>query len=243
MFKITESNDSKIIKIEVSGKITGDDYHKTLRPYLDVVKDCDEKMRLLCITSDDFEGYSVDAVWEDAKLSIHHFNSFEKIAIVSDISWVVNSCKFFSPVVPCAVKVFPSKDIDKAKAWLESGHTALTCDLDPKTGIAEVEIKDPLATEDFKILSKTLDPWIENNGELIGLLLHSKNFPHWENFGGFISHLSFIKNHHRKIEKLAIVADGFLPNHLLKFTNHFTKAQVKHFDYKEMEGARDWLKN
>lgn len=122
MFKITESNDSNVITLEASGKVTSEDYIATLRPFLDVVTATEKKLRLLFSTTPDFQGYTAGAFFEDLKLGIHHFNSFEKCAVVSDVAWIVNSCKFFSPIIPCQIKTFPSKDFAQAKAWLEGNQ-------------------------------------------------------------------------------------------------------------------------
>jgi len=41
-------------------------------------------IRLLLVTSDDLEGYTGGAAWQDAKMGVEHFASFEKVAVVTD---------------------------------------------------------------------------------------------------------------------------------------------------------------
>jgi hypothetical protein len=241
MFKIHNPDQHDIVIIEAKGKITKQDYIETLAPFLNKIKDEDKQIKLLFHAGSDFDGYSIGAALEDFKLSIHHFHTFEKCAIVTDISWIRNSCKFFGSLIPCPVKIFDDQDFSKAKKWLAATQTTLNCILDKKDSILIVEIKDSLSSEDFKVLSKVVDPWIKENGTLKGIILHVKKFPYWENIGGFCSHISFVKSHHREIKKVALVADGIIPNLAPKLIGHFVKAEVKNFDYKQLETAKKWV--
>lgn len=240
MFKITNIDSENVI-IEAIGKITKEDYTQILEPFLDKIKNEEREVNLLFHTAKDFDGYTIGAGWEDFKFGIHYFHTIKKCAIVSDVFWIRSSCHFFAPVVPFSTKIFHEKDFEEAKTWLVSSRNNLTCNLDQKNSLATVEIKDSLAAEDFKILSQTVDPWIKNSGELKGLIIHVKKFPLWENIFGFTSHFSFIKNHHKKIKKLAIVADGALPNVMPKLAGHFIKAEIKNFNYDQLEEAKNWI--
>lgn len=241
MFKIINSDKEDLIIIEAGGKITKEDYLEVLKPFLDNIKDSGEKVRLLFHTNQDFNGYTAGAAWEDLKLGIHHFLTFKKCAIVTDVSWLRNSCKFFSILIPCPVKIFEERDLDQAKTWLASDHISLTCNFDEEKSLLTVEVKDSLSSEDFKILSQKVDPWIEKNGELKGIIIHVTEFPYWENFAGLISHLSFVKNHHRKVKKVALVADGAVVKFAPKLASHFVKAEIKNFEYNQMVAAREWI--
>jgi hypothetical protein len=69
----------------------------------------------------------------------------------------------------------------------------------------------PLAASDFEHLAKGIDPYIEQNGSLHGLMVHTESFPDWADFAALLSHLKFVRDHQSKIEKMAAVSDsGFL---------------------------------
>jgi hypothetical protein len=69
----------------------------------------------------------------------------------------------------------------------------------------------PLEKEDFEQLAKEIDPFIAANGKLVGVMIHAKAFPGWDSFGALVSHLKFVADHHRQIERIAAVTDsGFL---------------------------------
>jgi hypothetical protein len=239
MFKISNLKNENILIIEAQGKISKEDYLNNLRPVLDKIKDENRKVKLLFRTDSNFEGYTSSAVFEDFKLGIHHFNTFEKCALVSDVNWVKNIGNFFSPLIPCPMKIFSDKEFEAAKSWLAKDDSSIKCYLE--NSVLIVEITDSLSQDDFKLLAQTVDPWIEKNGELKGIIVHAKDFPYWKNLGAFASHISFVKNHHKKVRKIAVAADGIIPDLAPKLASHFIQAQIKKFDYNELEEAKRWV--
>jgi hypothetical protein len=241
MFKISNLKEQNLIIVEAQGKITKEDYLINLRPILDQIKDEGKKVKLLFRTDSDFAGYTSGAALEDFKLGIYHFNTVEKCAIVSDINWIKNICNFFRPLIPCPIKIFSNKEFEAAKSWLLADNSSIKCDLDKQKGVVIVEVTSALSADDFKLLAKTVDPFIEQNGELHGVLVHAKEFPYWQNLGAFTSHFSFVKNHHKKVRKIAVAADGMIPDLAPRLASHFIAAEIKKFDYNELEEAKKWV--
>ena len=109
-------------------------------------------------------------------------------------------------------------------------------------GILIAEPHGPLSRDDFANLAAAVDPFIEQNGELNGLMLcPGKHFPGWENFSSLLAHFKFVKNHHRHIAKVAAVTDSGFLSILPHIASHFVQAEVKHFDTKDKEKAMEWL--
>jgi len=108
-------------------------------------------------------------------------------------------------------------------------------------GILIVKPEGPLEQTDFEALAKEVDPYIEAQGQLNGLLISAKGFPGWKDFAALVSHLRFVKNHHQKIRKVAAVTDSGFLSILPHIANHFVHAEVKHFDYHDKDRALDWL--
>ncbi len=71
-------------------------------------------------------------------------------------------------------------------------------------GILIVSPEASLTSEDFISLARDVDPYIERKGGLAGLLIESESFPGWRDFGALISHLRFVRDHHRKIRRVAV---------------------------------------
>ncbi|MGZ3743891.1 MAG: STAS/SEC14 domain-containing protein [Pseudobdellovibrionaceae bacterium] len=89
-------------------------------------------------------------------------------------------------------------------------------------------------------MANVIDPWIEAHQRLNGLVVAVPKFPGWENFGSFIRHMEFVKGHHRKIRKVALVADGVLPELAHNIAKHFVEAEIKQFPFSEVGAAEQW---
>jgi hypothetical protein len=118
MMDIIADMPSNVAAVSVQGQVTGDDYDKVLTPLVvEKLKDHD-KVRLLFHMGPEFTGFTGVALWDDAKLGISHYTSFEKVAVVSDVHWVANSVKFLGVFVPCPVKLYANEAMDEAKTWV-----------------------------------------------------------------------------------------------------------------------------
>ena len=100
----------------------------------------------------------------------------------------------------------------------------------------------PLEAADFITLAGHVDAYLERHGKLRGILIRAKAFPGWKDFAALVAHLKFVKDHHRRIEKIAVVADGTFAHVMPDLAGHFVHAKVKHFDFAHEDAAVDWLR-
>jgi hypothetical protein len=54
--------------------------------------------------------------------------------------------------------------------------------------------------------------------------------------------MKFIKDHHKKIKRVAAVTDSKFMSIAPMIANHFVSAEVKHFDYTDMDAAKKWVR-
>ena len=118
----------------------------------------------------------------------------------------------------------------------------LNAELRKEDGILIVSPDDALQASDFEQLSTRVDPFIEENGELNGLMIYTESFPGWDDFAGLVSHIKFVKNHHKHIKKVAAVTDSGIASFLPNIASHFVDAQIRHFDFQDKNEAMSWLK-
>ena len=109
-------------------------------------------------------------------------------------------------------------------------------------GILILRPKGRLEAADFEKLAQEIDPYIEANGKLHGLMLDAEAFPGWENFAALVAHLRFVRDHHRKIEKVAVVSDSTFLSVAPRFASHFVQADIRHFSHAQREAALAWLR-
>jgi hypothetical protein len=110
-------------------------------------------------------------------------------------------------------------------------------------GILVLEPMSALSADDFRDLTVSVDTYLTEHLALHGMLIHAQNFPGWESFAGLSAHLRFVREHHKKIERIALVTDSPLGTVAPALAKHFVSAQIKHFSYSEFEGALHWLKS
>lgn len=108
-------------------------------------------------------------------------------------------------------------------------------------GVLILKPAGALRAEDFAALGAAVDPYIEEHGALRGLMIEAPSFPGWENFAGLVSHLRFVRDHHRLIRRIAVVSDSTLLAFAPKLANHFVSAEVRAFDGAEREAALAWI--
>jgi hypothetical protein len=144
--------------------------------------------------------------------------------------------------MPCPVRVYGNAELEDALAWLALPveGTSMAHRLIPDPGVAVLEVTGPLHAEDFDALALTIDPWIEAHGELRGMVIHTREFPGWEDPGSILRHMQFVRDHHRKIRKVALVAGGAVATQVPKLAEHFVSAEIRHFDYDALQDAIAW---
>ena len=98
-----------------------------------------------------------------------------------------------------------------------------------------------LEKADFEELAGRIDPLIGSNGKLAGLMIHLHAFPGWQNFAALVSHVRFVADHHRRIERIAVVTDSGFLKILPRIAGLFVRAEIRPFDYWERDQALAWL--
>ena len=109
-------------------------------------------------------------------------------------------------------------------------------------GILILEPGAPLEAGDFDTISGIVDPYIQANGRLKGLVIHANAFPGWQNFSSMLAHIRFVKDHHALINKVAAVADEGIIAILPAIADRFVKAEVRHFGHDDLDSALEWIR-
>jgi hypothetical protein len=113
--------------------------------------------------------------------------------------------------------------------------------LDQENGIAMLEPHGALNQSDFEWAAQQIDPLIESAGELKGLIIHVETFPGWDSFAGLTAHLKFVRGHQKNIRRIALVSDSVIGDLAEKIGNHFIEAEIRHFDFQELENSKTWI--
>ena len=98
----------------------------------------------------------------------------------------------------------------------------LNVELNEVNGIATLTPDGALSEKDFESASTVIDPYIEKYGNLKGLIIYTKTFPGWDSFSSLIKHFKFVKEHHKKVSHVALVA-----SFISRFTLFAIKSSIK----------------
>ncbi len=113
--------------------------------------------------------------------------------------------------------------------------------LDTKDLIVTLEPDGALTKEDFDGAVKIIDPFIAEHGKLNGLIIATKSFPGWDDFAALSRHITFVKNHHQKIKRLAFVTDSVVGSFAQTIADHFVDAEIKSFPFLRLDEAKKWI--
>jgi stage II sporulation SpoAA-like protein len=80
----------------------------------------------------------------------------------------------------------------------------LDYDLEKASGILTIEPKALLTVDDFKALTANVDRYLASHDTLTGILLGVAHVPGWENFAAFIQHMRFVRDHQKRIARVAV---------------------------------------
>jgi hypothetical protein len=228
--------------VKAVGRLSKDDYERVFDPLLDAARRDGRRLRLLYQFGPEFEGLSPGAAWEDAKLGLASLRLFDGLAVVTDVSWIRESTRLIGFLMPCPVRVFGNGQLAEATDWLGSlpEGPAVTHRLLADRGVLVVEVRQALRAQDFDALAATADGWIEAHGDLPGIVIHARTFPGWENLGGLIRHLRFVRDHERRVRRAALASDSRLADLAPRLAEHFAHAEVRRFGYDALEDAIAW---
>jgi len=106
------------------GQVTAADYENIIVPDVEAAFALNRKLRLLYVTAEDFTGFDPGAMWDDAKLGMRHFSSWERIALVTDVGWLRTAATAFSFAVPAQFRLFHGAELSEATHWIADQQTA-----------------------------------------------------------------------------------------------------------------------
>jgi hypothetical protein len=115
--------------------------------------------------------------------------------------------------------------------------------IEKENKIAILEPKGALSKEDFDNAVSIIDPFIEESGKLNGIVIYTESFPGWEDFAALSRHITFIKNHHKKIARLAFVIDTAVIDYTKAIAAPFVEAEIKVFPFAQFDEAKAWVAN
>jgi hypothetical protein len=105
-----------VIGFEAKGKLHTSDYTDVLQPAIREVLERGDDVRIVLVF-ETFEGLSGGAVWQDVRMGLGHLNRWKRIALVTDVEWMIHLTSLFGWLTPGEMKHFPVAQRTEAIAW------------------------------------------------------------------------------------------------------------------------------
>jgi hypothetical protein len=105
-----------VIGFEVSGKLQTEDYRDVLLPALQKAA-ANGEVRIVIVLPK-FDGATGGAIWQDLKMGVEHWRAWKRIAVVTDVEWMIHGVDWFGWMTPGEVKRFPLAERAAAVAWV-----------------------------------------------------------------------------------------------------------------------------
>ncbi|HTU39199.1 MAG TPA: STAS/SEC14 domain-containing protein [Acidimicrobiales bacterium] len=104
-----------MIGFEVSDKATAEDFRDVVLPAFERASKDGEFRAIIVIP--EFKGMSAGGLWEDLKIGVEHLRGWKRIAVVTDIDWIIHVTRMFGWMTPGDVRTFRLNQRDDAIAW------------------------------------------------------------------------------------------------------------------------------
>jgi hypothetical protein len=118
MLKIIDDLPANVLEIEDEGEVTGSDYETILIPAVEEKLKTNKKLNLLYYLGDNFSGFDLKAMVDDAGIGMKHLSVWDKIAVVSNHQVINVFVNFFGYLISGTVRVFKNTNLEMAKEWI-----------------------------------------------------------------------------------------------------------------------------
>jgi hypothetical protein len=105
-----------VLGFEATGEIQASDYRDVLMPAVREVWERWDEVRIVLVF-ERWEGMSSGAAWEDLKVGMKNLTKWKRIALVTDLDWMITVASLFGWMTPGDLKRFPVAEREQAIAW------------------------------------------------------------------------------------------------------------------------------
>jgi hypothetical protein len=226
-----------IVGFKLTGHVSGDDYDEVLTPAIDNALEKKERIKLLAQIGPGFEGYSLEAAWDDTKLGLRHWTGFERAAVVTDVGWVKTSVKALGFMMPCPVRLFEIDEFDAAERWLVESLGSIHVSRDGD--VITARLLGKLEPSAYDEINEDMDKLMSQSAH-VRLVLDLREFDGWSEISALGNHLSLVREHCRTPERIAVVGDKTWQRLAEKIMSKFVNAEARFFEAVDYGEATSW---
>jgi hypothetical protein len=110
-----------VIGFRAVDTVEASDYQDVVDPAIDAVIADGRKVNLIFVLGDEFERYSLGAMWQDALLEGKPERSWGRIALVTDHALIGEIIHGIAFLFPCDLRIFAVDALADAAQWASEG--------------------------------------------------------------------------------------------------------------------------
>ena len=229
-----------VIEFRLSGHVTASDYETVLIPAIETAIEKYGKLRTLFLFDGDFEGYELEAAWDDARVGLRHWNVFERVAVVADVGWIKKTISLAGFLVACPIQTFPVAEGEDARRWLRESIGSIHLAFDDEAHRVTIQLLGKLEPSAYDDVAEEIDAWMSKQTH-IHLLLDLREFDGWQGLAALGEHLALVRDHRRVIERVAVVGHAGWQKMAVRVVSQFLRGEARHFGDDDLESAKAWL--
>ncbi len=116
MIKVKEPQTNNILHVTIQDKVTEDEINTIAQKIKQTLTQYNKVRMYLEIP--DFEGYSLKGFFEDLKQTGKYLSDFEKVAVVTNESWLGKLGSISDLVIDADIKYFKLEEAETARQWV-----------------------------------------------------------------------------------------------------------------------------
>jgi hypothetical protein len=226
------------VGFRLRGLVRGEDYDRVLVPQMERAREEHDRIKALLCFGPDFEGYALDAAWDDTLLGLRHWQGFERIAVVSDTPWLRTAIRAIGALMPCPVRLFHDGDEAEARRWL--GESLGSIHLTEQDGVVRVQLIGRLEPSAYAAIEADIDS-LFSRLEPVKLLVDLREFDGWSGLAALGEHLSLVREHRRTPRRVAVLGHADWQKLAQRLLSRFIAAETRYFDAAHSEQADLWI--
>ena len=107
-------------------------------------------------------------------------------------------------------------------------------------GVLRIALPEKLKADDLRQFAPQIDLLIKQRGK-IRLLIDASRFGGWENIAAFETHIGFVKNHHQKVDRIAVITAHDWQRWVVGTIKVFVHPEVRAFGTESEHDALRWI--
>ena len=117
MIEIISGLPDNVVAFTATGRVTGTECDAVLLPVVARARKRHDRLRLYYELDCRFPG----AGWEDLDIAPLQLQPWERVALVTDVSWMRHTVKALRFLISAEIRVFPTTQSEEGRAWITEG--------------------------------------------------------------------------------------------------------------------------